>query len=111
MRAITNNQGNRAIAVRVRTRDGWTRVEGGACVFLSRDTRGCMLHSFALGRGLDYYDMPTVRAIVRDTAKDHYRLSSIVLGIVNSQAFREDQIPVKAPGEPPASLSHTAAKL
>jgi hypothetical protein len=69
------------------------------------------LMSYGLGRGLDYYDMPTVRAIVRDTAKDHYKLSSIVLGIVNSQAFREDQIPVKAPGEPPASLSHTAAKL
>jgi hypothetical protein len=69
------------------------------------------LMSYGLGRGLDYYDMPTVRAIVRDTAKDHYRFSSIVLGIVNSQAFREDEIPVKAPGEPAVSLSHTAAKL
>jgi Protein of unknown function (DUF1592)/Protein of unknown function (DUF1588)/Protein of unknown function (DUF1587)/Protein of unknown function (DUF1585)/Protein of unknown function (DUF1595)/Planctomycete cytochrome C len=69
------------------------------------------LMSYGLGRGLDYYDMPTVRAIVRDTAKDHYRFSAIVLGIVNSEAFREDQIPLKAPGEPPASLSHTAAKL
>jgi hypothetical protein len=69
------------------------------------------LMSYGLGRGLDYYDMPTVRAIVRDTAKDHYRFSAIVLGIVNSQAFREDEIPVKAPGEPAVSLSHTAAKL
>jgi hypothetical protein len=69
------------------------------------------LMSYGLGRGLDYSDMPTVRAIVRDTAKDHYRFSSIVLGIVNSQAFREDEIPLKAPGEPPVSLSHTAARL
>lgn len=34
-----------------------TRVEGGACVFLSKNARGCMLHSFALGRGLDYHEI------------------------------------------------------
>jgi hypothetical protein len=67
------------------------------------------LMSYGLGRGLDYYDMPTVRAIVRDTAKDHYRFSAIVLGIVNSPAFREDEIPLKAPGEPSVSSSHTVA--
>ncbi|HEY4341316.1 MAG TPA: DUF1592 domain-containing protein [Steroidobacteraceae bacterium] len=69
------------------------------------------LMSYGLGRGLEFYDMPTVRAIVRDTAKDHYRFSSVVLAIVKSQAFREDEIPLKAPGEPTSSLSHTAAKL
>ncbi len=69
------------------------------------------LMSYGLGRGLDYFDMPTVRAIVRDTARDHYRFSAIVLGIVNSQAFREDQIPLKVPGENPSPSSHTAANL
>ncbi len=69
------------------------------------------LMSYGLGRGLDYSDMPTVRAIVRDTAKDHYRFSSIVLGIVNSQAFREDEIPLQAPGESSGAPSHIAAKL
>lgn len=34
-----------------------TRVEDGACVFRNRHGRGCMLHSFALERGLDYHDL------------------------------------------------------
>jgi hypothetical protein len=34
-----------------------TRVEDGACVFRSRHGRGCMLHSFALERGLDYHEL------------------------------------------------------
>jgi hypothetical protein len=44
--------------------------------------------TFALGRSVEYYDMPTIRKIVRDSAKDNYRFSSIVLGIVNSPAFQ-----------------------
>jgi cytochrome c5 len=47
------------------------------------------LLTYALGRGLGYYDMPTVRAIVRDTAPKGYRFSSIVLGIVNSTPFQK----------------------
>jgi hypothetical protein len=58
------------------------------------------LMTFALGRGLKYYDMPRVRAVVRDAAKQDYRLSAIVLGIVNSDAFQMDEVP-KA-GERPA---------
>ena len=45
------------------------------------------LLTYALGRGLAYYDMPVVRSIVRDSAKDNYRFSSIVLGIVRSVPF------------------------
>jgi hypothetical protein len=37
--------------------------------------------------------MPTVRAIVRDAAKDNYRFATIVLGIVNSQPFRMQIVP------------------
>jgi hypothetical protein len=44
--------------------------------------------TYALGRGLEYYDMPVVRAIVRDAAAQNYRFSSIVLGIVKSTPFR-----------------------
>ena len=47
------------------------------------------LFTYALGRGLAYYDMPTVRAIVRDAAAHDYRFSSIVLGIVNSTPFQK----------------------
>jgi hypothetical protein len=44
---------------------------------------------YAVNRHLEYFDMPQVRAIVRGAAKDNYKLSSIVLGIVNSDAFRK----------------------
>jgi hypothetical protein len=44
--------------------------------------------TYALGRGLEYYDMPTVRQIVRDAASDDYRWSSIVLGIIRSAPFQ-----------------------
>jgi hypothetical protein len=46
------------------------------------------LMTYALGRSVEYYDMPTVRAIVRDAARDNYRFSSIVLGIVRSAPFQ-----------------------
>jgi len=46
------------------------------------------LLTYALGRGLRHYDMPVVRAIVRDAAADDYRFSSIVLGITASVPFR-----------------------
>jgi hypothetical protein len=46
------------------------------------------LLTYALGRGIEDYDMPTVRAIVRDASKQDYRFSSLVLGIVNSGPFQ-----------------------
>ena len=48
--------------------------------------------TYALGRGLEYYDMPTIRKIVRDAAPDKYRFSSIVLGIVKSAPFQMTRI-------------------
>jgi hypothetical protein len=46
------------------------------------------LMMYGVNRQLEYFDMPQVRAIVRGAAKDNYKLSSIVLGIVKSDAFR-----------------------
>jgi hypothetical protein len=46
------------------------------------------LMTYAVNRRLEYFDMPQVRAIVRGAAKDNYKLSSLILGIVNSDAFR-----------------------
>jgi hypothetical protein len=46
------------------------------------------LLTYALGRGTEYYDMPVVRSIVRDAARDDYRFSSLVLGIVKSAPFQ-----------------------
>ena len=47
------------------------------------------LMAYALGRSLDYRDMPTVRRIVDEAAGEGYRLEPIVLGIVTSPAFRQ----------------------
>ena len=46
------------------------------------------LMTFALGRGIEYYDAPAVRKIVRDAEKDDYRFSSLILGIVKSVPFQ-----------------------
>ena len=46
------------------------------------------LMTYALGRSVEYYDMPAVRAIVRNAARDNYRFSSIVMGIVRSAPFQ-----------------------
>jgi mono/diheme cytochrome c family protein len=55
-------------------------------VFLRAFTESLM--TYALGRRVEYYDMPTVRTIVRDAAARDNHFSSFVLGIVNSAAFR-----------------------
>ncbi|WP_428096438.1 DUF1592 domain-containing protein [Candidatus Rariloculus sp.] len=46
------------------------------------------LLTYALGRGLEYYDMPAVRTIVREAAGSDYRFSSLVAGIVTSEPFQ-----------------------
>ena len=46
------------------------------------------LLTYALGRRLEYYDMPAVRKIVRAAAADNYRFSSLVNGIVRSTPFQ-----------------------
>jgi hypothetical protein len=45
------------------------------------------LMAYALGRRLEYYDRPAVRAIVRDAASSHYRWSALITGIVKSPPF------------------------
>jgi hypothetical protein len=54
-------------------------------VFLTTFTE--KLLTYALGRGVDYYDAPAVRRIVRDAETKDYRFSSFILGIVNSTPF------------------------
>jgi hypothetical protein len=46
------------------------------------------LMTYGLGRGLEYYDAPAVRAISRDAAKDNYRMSSLIIGVVKSTPFQ-----------------------
>ncbi len=62
------------------------------------------LMMYAVNRQLEYFDMPQVRAVVRGAAKDNYKFSSIVLGIVNTDAFRR-QGPAPSVAEPRPSGS------
>jgi hypothetical protein len=44
--------------------------------------------TYALGRGLEHYDAPAVRTILKHAAPDDYRMSSLILGVVQSAPFR-----------------------
>jgi hypothetical protein len=50
------------------------------------------LLTYALGRGVEYQDMPAVRTIVREAARNDYRFSSLVLGIVTSAPFQMNRV-------------------
>jgi mono/diheme cytochrome c family protein len=55
--------------------------------------------TYAIGRGLEFTDMPTVRAIAHDVEKDDNRLSAIVLGVVQSAQFQ-----MRVKGDEPAAV-------
>jgi hypothetical protein len=55
------------------------------------------LLTYSMGRTRDYYDMPTVRRIVRDTAAKDYRFSAIVQAVVASDQFRMRRVPQPEP--------------
>jgi len=46
------------------------------------------LLTFSLGRGVEHYDAPAVREVVREARADDYRFSRLILGIVNSTPFQ-----------------------
>ena len=56
--------------------------------------------TFGLGRGVAYYDAPAVRRVREDAARDNYRFSSLVLGIVRSTPFQMRVAPEKEPEKP-----------
>ncbi len=58
---------------------------------------------YATGRPMEWHDMPTIRAIVREAAKDDYRFSTVLAAIVDSAPFRMQQMP-----EPEADLRTSA---
>jgi len=51
------------------------------------------LMMYALGRELEYFDMPQIRAVVRAAARDDYKFAAIVTAIVESDAFRMQALP------------------
>jgi hypothetical protein len=50
------------------------------------------LMMYAIGRELEYYDMPQVRAVVHAARGQDYRFSALVAGIVQSDAFRMQKV-------------------
>ncbi len=60
-------------------------LAGNAEQFVTTVTEKLM--TYALGRGLEPYDMPTLRRIVREAAADDYRFQTVILGIVKSDPF------------------------
>jgi hypothetical protein len=61
------------------------------------------LMTYALGRGLEYYDMPTVDQIVAQLEKDGGRFSTLLNGIIQSAAFQRQRLP-----EAPPAVATTA---
>jgi Protein of unknown function (DUF1592)/Protein of unknown function (DUF1588)/Protein of unknown function (DUF1585)/Protein of unknown function (DUF1587)/Protein of unknown function (DUF1595) len=55
---------------------------------------------YALGRVVEAHDMPTVREIVRKSAQDDYRFSSLVMNLVTSDAFQKARIPAAGVAQP-----------
>ena len=51
------------------------------------------LMTYALGRGIEYDDMPTVRSVLRTAANDDYRFRSLIEAIVMSELFRMNVVP------------------
>ena len=51
------------------------------------------LLTYALGRGLEYYDQPAVRSIAREAARDNYRISAVIVAIVRSTPFQMRRTP------------------
>jgi hypothetical protein len=68
--------------------------------FVSAFTERLMM--YAINRELEHVDMPQIRSVVRNAAKENYKLSAIVLGIVNSDSFRKQA--------PEAAANAAAAK-
>ncbi len=59
------------------------------------------LMAYALGRRVEYFDQPTVRAIARTAEANNYKISSFIMGVVKSDAFRMRRV------EPEAATTDT----
>jgi hypothetical protein len=57
------------------------------------------LLAYALGRRVEYYDQPAIRAIAREAERNDYRVSSFILGIVDSDAFQMKRVETTAAGQ------------
>ncbi|HEV2495953.1 MAG TPA: DUF1592 domain-containing protein [Terriglobia bacterium] len=68
------------------------------------------LLTYALGRGLEYYDKPAVRAIVRQATPDNYRLSSLITAIATSVPFEMRRTPENDHHQEIVTAPHVSAR-
>jgi len=64
------------------------------------------LLTYALGRGTEYYDRAAIEKITADAAKNQYKFSALILGVVNSLPFQMR----RGEGEHPPSLADNGVK-
>ncbi len=76
--------------------------------FVQTFTEGLL--TYATGRKLEYYDMPTVRRIVRGAAGSDYRFSALVQAVVRSEQFGMRRVPQPAPGGDRVSVAGLSRK-
>ncbi|MFM2129410.1 MAG: hypothetical protein RL477_956, partial [Pseudomonadota bacterium] len=55
--------------------------------------------TYALGRGIEYYDMPGIRKIVKSAKPSNFKFSTLVMGIVSSPAFQSSMVETPAPAQ------------
>jgi hypothetical protein len=116
---------------RARTTDGDTVIDAGSVMYDGTpingpaDLRNFLLGyeeqfvrnvtekllTYALGRGVEYYDMPVVRSIAAGAKADDYRFASLIVGVVQSEPFRSSRKidGVVASGAPAAATTASAA--
>jgi hypothetical protein len=68
------------------------------------------LLAYAMGRGIESYDLPAVRAIAKDAASDDHRWSSIIMGIVRSRPFSMSTSAPSQPAVPASTAARTSAQ-
>ena len=54
---------------------------------------------YALGRGLEFYDLPVARDIARQAAKQNFKFSAVVIGIAKSTPFQMKKVPAPQPAQ------------
>jgi mono/diheme cytochrome c family protein len=69
------------------------------------------LMMYAINRQLEYFDMPQVRRVVSNAKKDDYTLTALVLGVVNSDAFRKQGPALITKSAPPAAPAPKQAAI
>ena len=67
------------------------------------------LLAYAIGRGVEFYDLPAVRKIASEAAEKNYRWSALIAGIVSSTPFTMGMVEDRSSGEQVDNTAHVPA--